>query len=813
MSDPTTKVDEDRLVTALIAGEWADLTLEPGYCPDSKPILSVAFLTKLLLGSDPRAPLLPFGVRIRGARLDGELNLADCFGPYGGSFGVLALEECDLPGRVTVSNTEFSRLSIRKSRFREFLGEAIRIKADFDFRETAPLPAIDASMSGSAFLWLRGAHIGGDMKGSRSTLRTPSEIPQGMTTAPPAFTLRLAQIGGDLNLGGARLSNPAGLALDAVHIAVEGQGYFDVVGEHRFETDGEVRLSLGRVGGHCYFNGARLTNQEGFTLRAAGCTFGGDLRFGTYDEHRFESEGALVLLNAKISGDLTCNGARLSKSGGVALDAGSIVIGGQAQFSVGGGHRFEADGLLRMSSASIGGHCVFIGARLTNPEDDTLFAANSTLGGDLSLGPDSEHRFESEGRLVLKSAKISGDLICNGARLSKSGGVALDAGSIVIGGQAQLGVGGGHRFEANGLVRMPNASIGGDCYFDGARLTNPEGDALFAYGCTIGGNLLLTIDGEHRFESEGQLDLESAKISGDLLCGGARLSKPGGMALDAHFITATALRAHDNEFTGDIDLSESRIDALGSFAPSAWKGAGRIDLDSISVRQVLVDVEDGVPWKQRRVWLRKNSFRDKNKRLVVSPHPWRECASAFVRSGRNLDARRLLREGYREENRARPKWQQLFVWLFAEIPFGFGMSLVRTTVTVIGFWIVGSVGAEMMSARGVLVEAQASGAPRLCSSAVAPLYALDVAIPFIDLRQESRCDPLDMGQAGLFPGFATTVPSVPWASTTPAIQSPTVRIFEEITLWNWGKAIYSLLGALVVGFAAVTYSGVFKPKE
>jgi hypothetical protein len=622
-----------------------------------------------------------------------------------------------------------------------------------------------------------------------------------------------AKISGDLVCYGARLSNPGGVTLKANGIVIDGQAVFKSEGAHRFEAYGEVKLLNGSIGRDCFFDGARLTNPEGNTFYAAGCTIGGDLFLSIDGEHRFESEGQLVLQSAKISGDLICNGARLSKPGGRALNANSIVIGGQAQFDVDDGHRFEADGEVRMPGASIGGGCYLNGARLTNLEGDTLSAYGCTYGSGLYLTVSGEHRFESEGQLVLASAKISGGLFCNGARLSKPGGVALSANSIVIAGQAQFSVDDGHRFEADGAVHMPNASIGGHCTFGGARLTNPEGDTVYASGCTIGGDLDLIVSGEHRFESEGRLVLQSAKISGDLGLQGARLSKSGGMALDASAITVTALRAHDDEFIGDIDLSESRIDALGSFAPSAWKGAGRIDLDSISVRQVLVAVEDGVPWKQRRDWLRKNSFRDNSKRLVVSPHPWRECASAFVRSGRNLDARRLLREGYREENRARPKWQQLFVWLFAEIPFGFGMSLVRTTVTVIGFWIVGSVGVEMMSARGVLVEAQTSGAPRLCSSAVAPLYALDVAIPFIDLRQESRCDPLDMGQAGLFPGFATTVPSVPWASTTPAIQSPTVRIFEEITLWNWGKAIYSLLGALVVGFAAVTYSGVFKPKE
>jgi hypothetical protein len=118
MAGVETRVDEDRLIKDLLAGEWADLTRELGYDPQCKPLLAAAFLKILVLGRDPRASNLPAGVRLRGVHLDGDLDLADCFGPHGGSLGVLALEECDLPGRITVSNTNLTRLSIRKSRFR-----------------------------------------------------------------------------------------------------------------------------------------------------------------------------------------------------------------------------------------------------------------------------------------------------------------------------------------------------------------------------------------------------------------------------------------------------------------------------------------------------------------------------------------------------------------------------------------------------------------------------------------------------------------------------------------------------------------------
>jgi hypothetical protein len=734
------------------------------------------------------------------------------------------------------------------------------------------------------------------------------------------FKINGATIGGDLSLDGARLSNPDGMALDAAGARIGGEATFHTEGEHRFEADGEVRLSNGSIGRNCEFMGARLSNPGGDALDASGCTIGGHLRLMSAGNHRFESEGRLVLFNAKISDDLACLGCRLSNPEGVALAADDIEIGGQALFNVMGEHRVEADGGVRLSNGSIGRDCEFMGARLSNPGGDALDLSGCKIGGHLRLMSAGNHRFESQGKVLLWNARVSSDLACygshlsnpkdialgasdiqiggdlilnphnqsrceveggfllvdatikgkldlDGSHLSKPGDIALDAAGARIGGQALFNVMGEHRVEADGEVRLSNGSIGRICEFRGARLSNPGGDALDLSGCKIGGHLCLMSAGNHRFESEGRLVLFNAKISDDLACLGCRLSNPEGVALaaddieiggnalfnvmgehhfeaDGGFVISGAtiggdlalsgarlssperdaldasgcsiggkLHAHDNLIGGDVDVSATRTSILGSFAPSAWDGADRIRLDGIGISQIQVDPEDGVPWKQRRNWLRRSSFREHGGRLIVSPHPWRECASAFARSGRHSDARRLQREGYREENRARPKWQQPFVWLFAETPFGFGLSIFRTTVTVLCFWLVGTVGVEVMSARGVLIETNEDGLQRACQSVVAPLYALDVAIPFIDLRQEFRCDPGDMGQAGLFAGIAIPAVSLPGPSTIDATSSSTIRVFDEVTVWHWAKAIYALLGALVVGFSAVTYSGVFKPKE
>ena len=678
MAGVETRVDEDRLIRDLLAGEWSDLTQERGYDPQCKPILAAALLKRLVLGRDPRAHNLPAGARIRGVRLDGDLDLADCYGPQGGGLGVLALEECDLPGRINVSNTELARLSIRKSRFRELWGEGVQVRGDLDFRESSPLPTDDASIPGSAYIRLRAAEIGGDVWGRGATLRSPPEVPEGLTVVPPALQLWLAKIGGSLSF------------------------------EMRFDCSGEFKIN-----------------------------------------------------GATIGGDLSLDGARLSNPDGMALDAAGARIGGEATFHTEGEHRFEADGEVRLSNGSIGRDCEFMGARLSNPGGDALDLSGCKIGGHLRLMSAGNHRFESQGKVLLWNARVSSDLACYGSHLSNPNDIALGAAGIQIGGNALLLSKNDHRFEAEGGFVISGATIGGDLALSGARLSSPERDALDASGCSIGGKL----------------------------------------------------HAHDNLIGGDVDLSATRTSILGSFAPSAWDGADRIRLDGIGISQIQVDPEDGVPWKQRRNWLRRSSFREHGGRLIVSPHPWRECASAFARSGRHSDARRLQREGYREENRARPKWQQPFVWLFAETPFGFGLSIFRTTVTVLCFWLVGTVGVEVMSARGVLIETNEDGLQRACQSVVAPLYALDVAIPFIDLRQEFRCDPGDMGQAGLFAGIAIPAVSLPGPSTIDATSSSTIRMFDEVTVWHWAKAIYALLGALVVGFAAVTYSGVFKPKE
>ena len=68
----------------------------------------------------------------------------------------------------------------------------------------------------------------------------------------------------------------------------------------------------------------------------------------------------------------------------------------------------------------------------------------------------------------------------------------------------------------------------------------------------------------------------------------------------------------------------------------------------------------------------------------------------------------------------------------------------------------------------------------------------------IDLGQQSACLPGHAPGAELFAGLP--VPHQSW------------RVLEEVALWRWAQALYSVLGAILTALAILTFTGVMKPK-
>jgi len=125
------------------------------------------------------------------------------------------------------------------------------------------------------------------------------------------------------------------------------------------------------------------------------------------------------------------------------------------------------------------------------------------------------------------------------------------------------------------------------------------------------------------------------------------------------------------------------------------------------------------------------------------------------------------------------------------------LAPIRVVRALALFLAIGVAGVLAMNAQGALVTPQG----RACNGAIEPtLYAVDVALPVIDLGQESRCAPGRTARAELPQGMAVSETS-DW------------RLFEGVALWRWAHALYAMLGAILTALAVVTFSGIMKPKD
>ncbi|SNB59701.1 hypothetical protein SAMN02746019_00024970, partial [Thermoflexus hugenholtzii JAD2] len=107
-----------------------------------------------------------------------------------------------------------------------------------------------------------------------------------------------------------------------------------------------------------------------------------------------------------------------------------------------------------------------------------------------------------------------------------------------------------------GKVRLRGARIGGSLICRGARLENPNGDALRADGMTVEEDVFL----DQGFHATGEVRLLGARIGGSLICRGARLENPNGDALSADRMTVEESVFLDQGFhaTGEVRLLGAR---------------------------------------------------------------------------------------------------------------------------------------------------------------------------------------------------------------------------------------------------------------
>lgn len=684
------------------AGDIADFTpmAGPG---GAKPVIRAGFLRKLMLLLDPAWTVRAPGVRLRGARIEGVLDLTDC---SGAGLPALALLDCDLPEAVDLSHARLARLSLRGSRLTRLDATEAQIDGELDLCGVAPLgePGLETLTAK-----LRGVRIDGDL------LARDAKFARATDSADDALMLQGADISGNVLLDGS-----------------------------------------------------------------------------------FEAFGCVWLLSAKIAGTLSCDGAQLlnrsDDATGQALNADGAEIGAVLM------QRVKAEGEVRFTSARIARDLdISEGGSFRNELAAALVAANAEIGGQLFA--DS---VKIAGQLLLQSTRIGRNLDLRGAeiahRTSARGdafGRAIDATSANIGGAALL-----QGANVKGEVFLAGANIEGYLSFGGGRFINGGAWAIRAPNVRVGGNLTFKLP-ENGFAPHGQKTVieggakfDRARIEGALSWSALELRGPGpDGAKGALFSFADAQIAGDVQATALIAQHDARIDASGACCAAldddvkAGWGVERAELNLEGFDYARID-SSNEHWRERLKWLGRARGR-------FSPQPYTHAAQVYARAGRREDARRILLAQH-DRNTLRASAGPI-TWalssLFGVIA-GYGLAPIRIVRALALFLVLGVAGVLAMNAQGALVTPQGAQ----CNGAVEPaLYAVDVALPVIDLGQESRCGPGRTARAELTQGMA--LGDSEW------------RLFEGAALWKWAHALYAILGAVLTALAVITFSGVMKPRE
>jgi len=225
----------------------------------------------LLIGDGEAASVAIRGVRLRGARIVGDLNLeaATLRCP-------LALLDCSFASAITLD--EATAVSVRLSGSHVPTVRARQLRTRGDLR-------LDEGFSVSGGVELAAAHIGGV-----------------------------------LVCTGGQFSNSGGPALNADGLTVDG----DMFCRPGFSAIGEVRLPGAHIGGQLACTGGQFSNPSGSALTAGRLTVDGSM----FCNKGFSAIGEVRLIGAHIGGVLDCTEGQFSNPSGSALDLERVTVSG-----------------------------------------------------------------------------------------------------------------------------------------------------------------------------------------------------------------------------------------------------------------------------------------------------------------------------------------------------------------------------------------------------------------------------------------------------------------------------------------------------
>lgn len=424
-------------------------------------------------------------------------------------------------------------------------------------------------------------------------------------------------------------------------------------------------------------------------------------------------------------------------------------------------------------------------SELTRVGSCAVHLNNARIGGKLDCSSTTDSRFSVGGTLRLDGARIDGNISVTGALLDGCGEPAFSARSAVVGGNVRFASSDEYRCEANGEITFVAAQITGDLDCDGAKLWNPEGRVLHCEDLKVESVFLsMNRQTNQRFEAAGRINFLSANIGGSFFLTEARLApgpdyvglpkKGGPIALNMRqarvsnalgFNNIGALFDDDGKPVDEDELVPVRgwfllagveTTSILDNTQTGWPAAGFLDLEGASYSRIrhMGDVD---LIENRIAWLRLQFPDGQPTARSFRPQPYEELSRVLRQHGQSREADAVAVEKIRMRLAARVDgaWSRVFPRVLMLISHH-GYSTSRAVLSFVVFILLGT----SMYATALFAFQQPflpvefdpspvnyqfafglfeSSVERGCPGLDVMHYALDAALPVIDLSQDMRC--------------------------------------------------------------------------
>ena len=258
---------ERALLAAAAAGELCRLgDAVPDPADPAAPRIRAELLEHLITGGSPEAPVAPAGVRVLGAVIDGPLSLS-----FVTALGETDLRACHFTQPLTLRRARLDQLVLSGSQFPALLAEGATVEGSvflIGVQCAGRISLATAQIGGQ--LALHSATIGAlTAQGAKIGASVHLRAADGLAfTSRGEVSLAGAEIGGQLACDGGSFHNPGKIALNLQRARIAGDAFLRAQGAIPFRAEGELHLSGVEIGGQLDLAGARLTNPGGHALSA-----------------------------------------------------------------------------------------------------------------------------------------------------------------------------------------------------------------------------------------------------------------------------------------------------------------------------------------------------------------------------------------------------------------------------------------------------------------------------------------------------------------------------------------------------------------